>query len=158
MTGIGKSEYTIKKRVPSLRIDSIPAGPEKPQKKKLVGAFDIIYIARLSAGVAQQVEQLICNQPVGGSIPSASSTMQRHAHRPSRPSALGRYPSGQRGQTVNLLAHAFGGSNPPLPTSHRNETERPRYGECAPRADAACPILSQGARGAEGHNGVRKRE
>src|SRR3989338_4674145 len=29
---------------------------------------------------------------------------------------LGRYPSGQRGQTVNLLAHAFGGSNPSLPT------------------------------------------
>ena len=28
----------------------------------------------------------------------------------------GRYPSGQRGQTVNLLADAFGGSNPPLPT------------------------------------------
>ena len=28
----------------------------------------------------------------------------------------GRYPSGQRGQTVNLLANAFGGSNPPLPT------------------------------------------
>ena len=32
------------------------------------------------------------------------------------PRALGRYPSGQRGQTVNLLAYAFGGSNPPLPT------------------------------------------
>ena len=30
--------------------------------------------------------------------------------------AAGRYPSGQRGQTVNLLADAFGGSNPPLPT------------------------------------------
>jgi hypothetical protein len=29
----------------------------------------------------------------------------------------GRYPSGQRGQTVNLLADAFGGSNPPLPTT-----------------------------------------
>ena len=29
----------------------------------------------------------------------------------------GRYPSGQRGQTVNLLVPAFGGSNPPLPTS-----------------------------------------
>src|SRR6266540_3911380 len=28
----------------------------------------------------------------------------------------GRYPSGHRGQTVNLLATAFGGSNPPLPT------------------------------------------
>ena len=27
------------------------------------------------------------------------------------------YPSGQRGQTVNLLAYAFGGSNPPPSTS-----------------------------------------
>ena len=27
----------------------------------------------------------------------------------------GRYPSGQRGQTVNLLVNAFGGPNPPLP-------------------------------------------
>ena len=26
------------------------------------------------------------------------------------------YPSGQRGQTVNLLAYAFGGSNPPPST------------------------------------------
>ena len=33
------------------------------------------------------------------------------------PAGSGRYPSGQRGQTVNLLAYAFGGSNPPLPTS-----------------------------------------
>ena len=32
------------------------------------------------------------------------------------PADSGRYPSGQRGQTVNLLANAFGGSNPPLPT------------------------------------------
>ena len=29
---------------------------------------------------------------------------------------VGRYQSGQMGQTVNLLAYAFGGSNPPLPT------------------------------------------
>src|SRR5262249_44805531 len=34
-----------------------------------------------------------------------------------RPADSGRYPSGQRGQTVNLLAYAFGGSNPPLPTT-----------------------------------------
>ena len=34
------------------------------------------------------------------------------------PAGSGRYPSGQRGQTVNLLAYAFGGSNPPLPTIH----------------------------------------
>ena len=27
-----------------------------------------------------------------------------------------RFPSGQRGQTVNLLAQSFGGSNPPLST------------------------------------------
>ena len=33
------------------------------------------------------------------------------------PACSGRYPSGQRGQTVNLLAYAFGGSNPPLPTT-----------------------------------------
>ena len=34
------------------------------------------------------------------------------------PAGSGRYPSGQRGQTVNLLAYAFGGSNPPLPTTY----------------------------------------
>ena len=32
------------------------------------------------------------------------------------PAGSGRYPSGHRGQTVNLLAYAVGGSNPPLPT------------------------------------------
>src|SRR3546814_3620543 len=31
------------------------------------------------------------------------------------------YPSGQRGQTVNLLAYAFGGSNPPPSTNRRSE-------------------------------------
>ena len=30
---------------------------------------------------------------------------------------MGKYQSGQMGQTVNLLAYAFGGSNPSLPTS-----------------------------------------
>ena len=44
------------------------------------------------AGVAQSVEQLICNQQVGGSSPSTSSKN------------MGEFPSGQRGQTVNLLA------------------------------------------------------
>ena len=33
------------------------------------------------------------------------------------PAGSGRYPSGQRGQTVNLLVPTFGGSNPPLPTT-----------------------------------------
>ena len=51
----------------------------------------------VNAGVAQLVEQLICNQQVGGSSPSTSSTKQLH---------MGEFPSGQRGQTVNLLRHA----------------------------------------------------
>src|SRR5262249_13515300 len=41
---------------------------------------------------------------------------------------MARYPSGQRGQTVNLLAHAFGGSNPPLATT---EPARERPGDRA---------------------------
>lgn len=41
------------------------------------------------AGVAQLAEQLICNQPVAGSSPIASSTVEG-------------FPSGQREQTVNL--------------------------------------------------------
>ena len=31
---------------------------------------------------------------------------------------MGRFQSGQMGQTVNLLRHRFGGSNPSLPTPH----------------------------------------
>jgi hypothetical protein len=73
------------------------------------------------------VEQLICNQPVGGSNPFASSGF---IVSPLRAVGLyilsgafgkfiriwGRCPSGQREQTVNLPAYAYGGSNPPLPT------------------------------------------
>ena len=45
-----------------------------------------------TAGVAQLVEQLICNQQVGGSNPSTSSKFH-----------MGEFQSGQMGQTVNLL-------------------------------------------------------
>ena len=34
---------------------------------------------------------------------------------------MGKYQSGQMGQTVNLLAYAFGGSNPSLPTKTQVE-------------------------------------
>ena len=34
---------------------------------------------------------------------------------------MGKYQSGQMGQTVNLLAYAFGGSNPSLPTKLKEE-------------------------------------
>ena len=44
------------------------------------------------------------------------------------------YPSGQRGQTVNLLRHRFGGSNPPpttnWPIDHNQLT--------GPRCDLSC--------------------
>ena len=53
---------------------------------RIFGSIRISY-----ADVAQLAEQLICNQQVGGSSPSTSSNM-------------GEFPSGQRGQTVNLLA------------------------------------------------------
>ena len=36
---------------------------------------------------------------------------------------MGKYQSGQMGQTVNLLAYAFGGSNPSLPTSSASLNE-----------------------------------
>ena len=54
-----------------------------------------INLALKNAGVAQLVEQLICNQQVGGSSPSTSSITQLN---------MGEFPSGQRGQTVNLLS------------------------------------------------------
>ena len=70
------------------------------------------------ASVAQLAEQLICNQQVVGSSPSASSlcrqnrtTFFRHLGGNPVPFGwkiawiwLGGFPSGQRGQTVNLMA------------------------------------------------------
>ena len=55
------------------------------------------------AGVAQLVEQLICNQQVGGSSPSTSSIGALRATAPKQ-FYMGVFPSGQRGQTVNLLS------------------------------------------------------
>ena len=43
----------------------------------------------------------------------------------------GRYLSGQQGQTVNLLAYAFGGSNPSLPTN-TNECGNSSVGRARP--------------------------
>ena len=33
---------------------------------------------------------------------------------------MGAFPSGQRGQTVNLLHNCFGGPNPPAPTKRHD--------------------------------------
>ena len=54
--------------------------------------FNLIFLI-IEAGVAQLVEQLICNQQVGGSSPSTSSKVH-----------MGEFQSGQMGQTVNLLS------------------------------------------------------
>ena len=37
---------------------------------------------------------------------------------------MGKYQSGQMGQTVNLLAYAFGGSNPSLPTLESDSSRK----------------------------------
>jgi hypothetical protein len=63
---------------------------------------------------------------------------------------MGRYRSGQTGQTVNLLAYAFQGSNPCLPTKKKHPNRGVSFcyeancqawisqdGETAPRAWAA---------------------
>ena len=58
-------------------------------------AIIVSLLSERDAGVAQLVEQLICNQQVGGSNPSTSSNATVNK---------GEFPSGQRGQTVNLLS------------------------------------------------------
>ena len=67
-----------------------------------------IFIKRSSrehAGVAQLVEQLICNQQVGGSSPSTSSIF-----------IYGRIPERPKGADCKSVVNDFGGSNPPSPT------------------------------------------
>ena len=65
------------------------------------------------ASVAQLVEQLICNQRVGGSNPLAgflaAELLLVFDYN------MGRYQSGQMGRAVNPLGKPFGGSNPSLP-------------------------------------------
>ena len=92
------------------------------------------------AGVAQLVEQLICNQQVGGSSPFASSTFigmlegnLRVLTPPSWAAVLqycrlvvedfflsssiyfGEVPEWPKGTDCKSVGSAFGGSNPPLP-------------------------------------------
>ena len=59
------------------------------------------------AGVAQLVEQLICNQQVGGSSPSTSSI------------TCGRFPEWPKGADCKSVVTDFGGPNPPSPTNKK---------------------------------------
>ena len=56
------------------------------------------------------VEQLICNQQVGGSSPSGGF--------------MGGYTVGVAGQTVNLLSSDSGGSTPSPPTQDASHGQR----------------------------------
>jgi hypothetical protein len=58
------------------------------------------------ASVAQMVEQLTCNQWVGGSIPFAGSSWGE----------IGEVPERSKGADCKSAGAAFGGSNPPLST------------------------------------------
>ena len=70
-----------------------------------------IILAVGTAGVAQLVEQLICNQQVGGSNPSTSSTI-----------LYGGIPERPNGADCKSVVTDFGGSNPPSPTN-RTQTK-----------------------------------
>jgi hypothetical protein len=72
---------------------------------------------RCSSGV----EQLTCNQQVVGSTPTIGSSRRVETD-------AERYPSGQREQTVNLPAIAYGGSNPPLSIREAKDDHSMRRG------------------------------
>ena len=67
------------------------------------------------AVVAQLVEHFHGKEEVTGSIPVYGSTPVKSLH--GITGFMGGYRSGQTGQTVNLLAYAFQGSNPCPPTT-----------------------------------------
>ena len=78
--------------------------------------YDIIDIVSstdqaIQAGVAQLVEQLICNQQVGGSSPSTSSKLPLQ-----RTGEYGGIPEWPKGADCKSVVSDFGGSNPPSPT------------------------------------------
>ena len=66
----------------------------------------------LHAGVAQLVEQLICNQQVGGSSPSTSSIPDLSGNL-----IIGRVPERPKGADCKSAVNDFGGSNPPSSTT-----------------------------------------
>ena len=82
-------------------------GEHLPYKQRVTGSSPV---GPILADVAQLAEQLICNQQVNGSSPFIGlCTFTVH---------MGGFPSGQRGQTVNLLQFCFDGSNPSPPIQY----------------------------------------
>ena len=77
------------------------------------------------AGIAQLVEQLICNQQVGGSSPSTSSNLPQRQIIPYWETfwrdQSGSVPEWPKGADCKSVVDDFGGSNPPAPTKNRSE-------------------------------------
>ena len=84
------------------------------------------YDRRFRAQVAQSAEHVLGKDEVGGSIPLLGllNGEDREPVQSGCEARVGeeRYPSGQREQTVNLPAYAFGGSNPPLSMRKKTAT------------------------------------
>ena len=74
-----------------------------------------------NAGVAQLVEQLICNQQVAGSSPITSSTNRDKLS--SLSLKYGRVPEWPKGADCKSVVSDYGGSNPPAPTKMRLQNE-----------------------------------
>ena len=115
----------------------------------------------VAAAVAQLEEHMICNLEVGGSSPPGGFPGSWHVL-PPPPGAIrlhrfkGEYPSGQRGQTVNLLAYAFTGSNPVSPT-HRGPLKRgPLYFGVVRKRTGLMGSLLQGRVANQSHQLVRR--
>ena len=73
----------------------------------------IIHLNELYADVAQLAEQLICNQQVIGSSPIIGF-IQFNIEL-----YYGQIPEWPKGTDCKSAANCFGGSNPPLPITHR---------------------------------------
>ena len=84
---------------------------------KHVGPAIIVHAAN-HAGIAQLVEQLICNQQVGGSSPSTSSIScgQQISWETFWRDVSGSVPEWPKGADCKSVVDDFGGSNPPAPT------------------------------------------
>ena len=79
------------------------------------------------AGIAQLVEQLICNQQVGGSSPSTSSNLpERHKEYGETfwRDVFGSVPEWPKGADCKSVVDDFGGSNPPAPTKKKDRLWR----------------------------------
>ncbi len=87
------------------------------------------------AGVAQLVEQLICNQQVGGSSPSTSSKTRGAAMK----IRYGRFPEWPKGADCKSVVYDFGGSNPPPPTKSKHALWGVFYFTFAVFLRAVCP-------------------